>query len=191
MKPLHYLIAVDIILLLLSITLIFRNANIFTKAIVDHFSDVHSKTKEKWDKEHDIKHKTNLLYAAIISIFGLSLLAFFFCLQNHVFFITNHSSKDAYVEVFTVSEKLRKIDSVEIIHDMSPNYRVRINKNEDLNSYSFILLKGHDAIIQNGTGTLDLSGKIVINKSDTIMLRNSNRVFLNTVIFGQHRQKSI
>ena len=78
MKPLLYIIIADIILLLLSIKFIFGNTKIFMKAILGHvFSDFDDvETFKKWDKEHGIHHKINILYAVVIVIAGLSLVSF-------------------------------------------------------------------------------------------------------------------
>ena len=75
MKPIYYIIIVDFILLLLCIKLIFGNISVFTKAILGHvFSDfddfLNFESFKKWDKENDIKHKMNLLYAAILALLG-------------------------------------------------------------------------------------------------------------------------
>ena len=48
------------------------------KAILGHvFSDFEDlETFQKWDNDHDISHKMNILYAALIAIFGLTLLVY-------------------------------------------------------------------------------------------------------------------
>lgn len=51
----------------------------FTKAILGHiFSDFEGDIESfnNWDKEHDIKHKVNLLYAAMLGLLGVSLLLY-------------------------------------------------------------------------------------------------------------------
>ena len=75
MKPLFYLIIVDIIILIGLIKLIFGKASVFIQAILGHvFSDFDDlETFKRWDKENDIKHKINLLYAVIL---GISILTF-------------------------------------------------------------------------------------------------------------------
>jgi hypothetical protein len=71
MKPLHYLLIVDVILALIFIKLIFRTGTVFSKAILgwllsDFDQDIDA--LKRWDKENDIQHKMNLFYAAIIAI---------------------------------------------------------------------------------------------------------------------------
>ena len=53
----------------------------FSKAILGHlFSDFDDfldfESFKKWDKENDIKHKMNLFYAAILGLFGGSILLY-------------------------------------------------------------------------------------------------------------------
>ena len=81
MKAIYIIIIVDVLLLLIAIKIIFGNINILTKAIAGHlfstfddFADF--ETFKKWDKEHDIRHKMNLLYAAILGILGGSFLLY-------------------------------------------------------------------------------------------------------------------
>jgi hypothetical protein len=81
MKTIYWIIIVDIMLFIIMIKMIFGSMNVFKKAILDRvFSgfDVFEVLDvfEKWDKEHDIKHKMNLLYAAMICILGGSLLLY-------------------------------------------------------------------------------------------------------------------
>jgi len=78
MKTIYYIIIADILLFLVVVKFIFGSINIFVKAFLGHvFSDFDDlETFQKWDKEHDIKHKINLLYAAIIGIFGGSFLLY-------------------------------------------------------------------------------------------------------------------
>ena len=78
MKPFYYLLVVDILILLLLIKLIFGSASIFMKAILGHvFSDFDDlETFRKWDKEHNIQYKINLLYATILGIGILSFVTF-------------------------------------------------------------------------------------------------------------------
>ena len=70
MKPLFYLIIVDVIILLIFMKLIFGKVSVFIKAILGHiFSDFDDlETFKRWDKENDIKHKINLFYAIILGI---------------------------------------------------------------------------------------------------------------------------
>ena len=78
MKPLYFLIIADLLLLLLFIKFIFGNTSTFIKAFLGHvFSDFDDlETFKKWDKEHDIHHKINLLYAVILGILILSFVTF-------------------------------------------------------------------------------------------------------------------
>ena len=79
MPWIYYIILGDFIVLLICIKLIFGNASIFKKAILGHiFSDFAEdfETFKKWDKELNIHHKMNLLYAAILGVFGLSFLLY-------------------------------------------------------------------------------------------------------------------
>ena len=79
MSLIYYIILGGFIVILLFIKLIFGSLSIFTKAILGHiFSDFAEdlETFRKWDKEHDIRHKMNLLYAVILGVFVLSFLLY-------------------------------------------------------------------------------------------------------------------
>jgi|GEM_PF-6680626 len=74
----YYIIFADFIILAFLIKLIFGSASVLKKAIIAHiFSDFCGiETLRKWDKEHDVHHKMNLLYAAILGVFGFSFLLY-------------------------------------------------------------------------------------------------------------------
>jgi len=81
MKPLHYLLIVDILLVLIFIKLIFRTTTVFIKAffwrLLSDF-DQEIGSFKRWDKENDIQHKVNLFYAAVIGIGLFSILVYQF-----------------------------------------------------------------------------------------------------------------
>jgi len=75
----YYIILGDFIILAFLIKLIFGSVSVFKKAIIAHiFSDFSGdiETLRMWDKEHDVHHKMNLLYAAILGVFGFSFLLY-------------------------------------------------------------------------------------------------------------------
>lgn len=78
MKTIYYIILADVLLFLILIKFISGRFNVFIKAILGHvFSDFDDlKTFQKWNKEHNIKHKINLLYASILGLFGGSFLLY-------------------------------------------------------------------------------------------------------------------
>lgn len=79
MNVIYYIILADAIILVILVKFIFGKASIFKKAILGHiFSDFAEdiETFKKWEKEYDISHKMNLLYAAILSVFGFSFLLY-------------------------------------------------------------------------------------------------------------------
>ena len=79
MSHIYYIILGGLIVILLFIKLIFGSLSLFAKAILGHiFSDFAEEieTFRKWDKEHDIHHKMNLLYAVILSVLVLSFLLY-------------------------------------------------------------------------------------------------------------------
>jgi len=79
MSLIYYIALADILILLVLIRFIFGSFKVFTKGIIGHlFSDVSEdiETFKKWEKEHDIAHKINLLYAAILGTVGISFLIY-------------------------------------------------------------------------------------------------------------------
>lgn len=79
MSHIYYIILGGLIVILLFIKFIFGSLSIFTKAILGYiFSDFAEdiETFRKWDKEHDIHHKMNLLYAVILGVLVLSFLLY-------------------------------------------------------------------------------------------------------------------
>jgi hypothetical protein len=92
--------------------------------------------------------------------------------------LDNKSRRDAFVQVFVSDpEKLQSMDSISIIGSPDPNFSIAIEKDLSNNSYSFILPDNNCAVLQRGKDKLDLGGKLVINRIDTIVLSTSSRVY--------------
>jgi hypothetical protein len=109
-------------------------------------------------------------------VFSLFLLCS--CKSTHWMYLENESGKDALVQVFLSNQaKLRSQDSIVIINSPDLNFKVPISKNYSTHSYSFVLPDKKSAILQNGKGKPDLTGKLVINHIDTIVLGKSERVW--------------
>jgi hypothetical protein len=80
MKPIAYFIIIDLVLVVFFIKLIFKSTDVFMKAVLGHILGDFDclATFRRWEKEHDISHKMNLFYTALIAITGLSILAWHF-----------------------------------------------------------------------------------------------------------------
>ena len=98
------------------------------------------------------------------------------CDPGHAVVISNHSTDSKHVAVvLTNKRRFQALDSITIVD--SPNrYQISVLKDVSTHSYSFILEKGTDAILQQGIGAPDLSDKIIINNNDTIALDNKDKV---------------
>jgi ABC-type Fe3+-siderophore transport system permease subunit len=79
-----YFVIVDLIILIVVCKIIFGSFSIFSKAILGHiFSDFNdAEIFKKWEQEHDISHKINILYWFILAIFGISLLVYTFLIRK-------------------------------------------------------------------------------------------------------------
>ena len=72
MKLIHYIVIIDVLLIVILTKMIFRSFSVFGKAIAGHiFSDFSEiEPFKKWEEENNIAHKMNLLYATILGIGG-------------------------------------------------------------------------------------------------------------------------
>jgi hypothetical protein len=105
------------------------------------------------------------------------------CDPGYIVVLDNKSQTDKYISVINVNQnKLLYTESI-IITDTSgpdpflnttPKQGVTIEKTSSA-SYSFVLEKGREAILQNGLGGPDLREKIIVDRGDTISLTKDKR----------------
>lgn len=90
--------------------------------------------------------------------------------------IQNKSGDVRHIEVLATNErKFDYLDSISIIDSpLRVNIPVLINRSKL--SYSFPLEEGNEAVLQQGIGGPDLNERIVIDKTDTILLNKDKRV---------------
>lgn len=88
----------------------------------------------------------------------------------------NRSSGERKIEVvMTDTRRFHALESIFII-ESPQGVKVSIDKNVNRLSYSFILEKGKDAIIQQGIGAPDFTENIIVENKDTFFLKNDSRV---------------
>jgi hypothetical protein len=78
MKPIYYLFAVDLIVLVVVIKLIFGSYSVFIKSVEDYFfpDNFFPDAKKKFAEQNDTSYKLNLFYASIMVLLGLNLIAY-------------------------------------------------------------------------------------------------------------------
>jgi hypothetical protein len=83
MKPLSYIIAVDVLIILVIARFIFGSFTVFAKSLADHFfpDDVLPNPLEKFAERHDSRHKMNILYAVLLFLAGITFLIDIFLLH--------------------------------------------------------------------------------------------------------------
>jgi hypothetical protein len=104
------------------------------------------------------------------------------CDPGFMVVLTNKSSNDKAVKVIDENkERVQFMDSISIA-DTGRGFfsnttlrQPRAVKKTSENSYSFILEKGKEALLQNGIGGPDLNQKIIVNLNDTIFLNQDKR----------------
>jgi hypothetical protein len=114
------------------------------------------------------------LLAVLILLFILSS-----CDPGYVVVLSNQSLKDKDIRVIVADKrKIILLDSIAIIDSENAPKRFMLAplKDATTNSYFFTLHKGKCAILQQGIGGPDLSEKIIIDHSDTILLSNYKRI---------------
>jgi hypothetical protein len=90
----------------------------------------------------------------------------------------NNSGVPKNIEVLPANKrKLDYVDSMDIL-DSSLRVKIPVVINRNKLSYSFMLEQGKKAILQQGIGGPDLDEIIVINKTDTILLKKDKRVII-------------
>ena len=105
------------------------------------------------------------------------------CDPGYMVVLDNKSQTDKHISVINVDQnKLLYTESI-IITDTSgpdpflntaPKQGVTIEKTSSV-SYSFVLEKGREAILQDGLGGPDLREKIIVDHGDTISLTKDKR----------------
>ena len=101
------------------------------------------------------------------------------CDPGHVVILSNQSLKDKEIRVIVADKrKIILLDSIAIIDSENAPKRFMIAplKDSTTNSYFFTLHKGKCAILQQGIGSPDLTEKIIVDHSDTILLTNDKRI---------------
>ena len=111
-------------------------------------------------------NKTNQLI-----LFCCLLLVFSSCSPVYSIVLNNQSAIEKNIKVMvTDRKKLYNTDSV-LISRLGKDRTIPLVKDSDNLSFSFLLQKGDDAIIQQGSGGPDMKEKIVIDNTDTIHLQ--------------------
>ena len=110
------------------------------------------------------------------------------CDPGFAVILSNNSNKEKNVTVTKVPrQELLSKDSVIVVDTshldffsdkLSRQSITLTNKDTLNNSYSFVLKKGKRALLQGGMGGPDYNQKIVIDNSDTILLRHDKRTVI-------------
>gem|GEM_PF-4585233 len=74
MKPLYYIIVIDLLVIVVAARFIFGGYSVFVKSLADHFfpDDVFPNPLEKFAETLDSRHKINLLYAVVLFLAGIT-----------------------------------------------------------------------------------------------------------------------
>ena len=110
------------------------------------------------------------------------------CDPGFAVILNNNSDKDKNVTVSKVPrQELLDKDSIAIADTSQMDFysgnikrqNIFLSKKDTLNnSYSFVLGKGKRALIQGGMGWPDLNQKIIVDKFDTISLKQDKRTVI-------------
>ena len=92
--------------------------------------------------------------------------------------LSNKSMKERNIKVITVNEqKLTYLDSISIV-DSRAQFKIPVLRNKNERSYAFALQPGKEAILQGGIGGPDLREKVIVDGTDTILLKGDKRVHI-------------
>lgn len=80
MKPIHYILLVDITIVIVMIRFIFGSYGVFVKSLADHFfpDDLLPNPLDKFAEENDSNYKMNILYALLIFLAGLTFFGWYY-----------------------------------------------------------------------------------------------------------------
>ena len=105
------------------------------------------------------------------------------CDPGYNVILSNKSQTARHIKVIDVNEnKVLSTDSIsvadtsdqEFFTGATPKEIVNVEKTSS-DSYTFILEKGKEALLQNGIGGPNLNEKIIVEESDTIWLNKDKR----------------
>lgn len=100
--------------------------------------------------------------------------------------LRNRLPVDKQVRVFVNDKnKFNYIDSIPITDSFS-NIKIPVEKSPTDFSYSFVLQKGKEAVIQSGLGGPDWTQKMVIGNRDTLVLKTDKRVQVSRKHWSTH-----
>lgn len=82
MRPIYYVLIIDVLLIILFIKLIFSSYTIFLKSLADHFypDTVLPNPLDTFANENDSRHKMNVLYAVVLFLAGITFAVYNFVL---------------------------------------------------------------------------------------------------------------
>jgi len=105
------------------------------------------------------------------------------CDPGYIVILSNKSPTDRHISVINVNQnRLLYTDSIFVTDtsvldpflNTASKQATKIEKTSS-DSYSFVLEKGKEAILQNGLGGPDLREKIIVDRGDTILMKKDKR----------------
>lgn len=83
MRPIYYIIGIDLVILIVSIKYIFKSYEIFAKSLAEHFfpDELFPNPLEKFAEQNDSRHKMNILYAVALFLAVSTFLIYIFLLR--------------------------------------------------------------------------------------------------------------
>ena len=105
------------------------------------------------------------------------------CDPGYAFIVSNKTANTISIQIIDPNRSLEHRDSIMVydtlISEFSGNNIKRkapVNKDNFNNSYSFMLSKYEDALVEYGIGSLRLNQKIIIDEKDTLLLEDQPRL---------------